>query len=340
MRRIVRSVPRRRRYVAFAILALAVAAAAALTTGSVRAPFASAAGADTCGYSGGTTPTTAVPRDQQKFNEIGIAEGFSVTSGGTPSQPLTVNIFYSDEHALTLGQGSPPATTQWTATYSKPSSTVKQIDDAGTNPAGLGTDPQPDPATVATGNPAAIDPGGRPVYPALFITDLTVNGATSRAGDWQADATDTANSRAQSPNYVGGTWKPAGAANPLGSDGKVATNGVNLGPHSEAFVRNISSAQGIEAYGAEIRWDVKNLNDSNGDPLRAGHTYRVQMIIHDGDHVADTGEACVNFTVPKAPSTTETAPKVKVEENIDVKVNVSTSTGAEAHLKAGDTARV
>jgi hypothetical protein len=309
MRRVVRNVPRQRRYVALAILALAVAAAAALTSGSVSAPFAGAATADTCGYAGGTTPAATVPRASQKFNEIGIIEGFSVTSA-TDGTPLTVNTFYSDEHALTLGQPSPNPTT-WTATYNASggttasSTTPLRADDAGSNPAGVGaSNPAAiTPGSVSTGDPLATDPGGRAVQPALYLTDVTSD-ASSKAGDWQSQSGP--NTTAQFPDYVGGTWKNNGAANPLGSDGKVATNGsTNLGPHSEAFVRNIASAQGLEAYAAEVRWDVASL-ESGGQALKPGHTYRVQMMFHDGDHTADTGEACTTFTMPPAHPTGDT----------------------------------
>jgi hypothetical protein len=291
-------VPHKRRYLGLAILALAVAAAAAMTTGAVRVPLASAATPDTCGYSGGTTPAANVPRASQKFNEIGIIEGFSVTNDAN-GFPLTVNTFYSDEHALTIGATG----TAWVATYNDPnpaSPVVKRIDDAGTNPAGLDGNPQPIPATLDTG-PLATDPGGREVAPSLYLTDVTAN-ASSTAGDWQNQSGP--NTTAQRPNYVGGTWKNNGAANPLGSDGKEAQNGADLGPHSETFVNNISTSQGIEKFGAEVRWDTATLDTDSGtagvQPPQRGHTYRVQMMFHDGDHNADTGEACTTFTVPPA----------------------------------------
>jgi hypothetical protein len=44
-----------------------------------------------------------------------------------------------------------------------------------------------------------------------------------------------------------------------------------------------------EAYGAEVRWDMR---------LAPGHNYRFQVMVHDGDQNktgGDTGEACVNF---------------------------------------------
>jgi hypothetical protein len=297
MRGKVRNVPHKRRYLGLAILALVVAAVAAMTTGAVSAPFASAATADTCGYSGGSTTVPVTNRSLVKFNEIGIIEGFSVTTDAN-SNPLTVNTFYSDEHALTIGATG----TTWVATYVDPGTTITRIDDAGTNPAGLGGNPQPTPPVLDTGA-AATDPFGREVAPSLYLTDVTLN-AASKAGDWQSQPAASANTTGQRPDYVGGTWKNNGAANPLGSDGKEAKNGADLGPHSETFVNNISTSQGIEGYGAEVRWDTSTLDTDSGtagdQPPAPGHTYRVQMMFHDGDHNADTGEACTTFTVPQA----------------------------------------
>jgi hypothetical protein len=298
MRRVVRSVPRRRRYAALAILALAVAAVAALTTGSVTFATAGGTTADTCGYSGNSTTLPPGARSTIKFNEIGIIEGFSVTSDAN-SNPLTVNTFYSDEHALTIGATG----TTWVATYVDPGTTITRIDDAGTNPAGVGSaTPGPTPTSLDTGAPAT-DPYGREVAPSLYLTDVSGANSASKAGDWQ-NQTAPNQPEAQRPNYVGGTWKNNGAANPLGSDGKEAKNGADLGPHSETFVQNISTSQGIEGYGAEVRWDVSSLDTDQStagiQAAKPGHTYRVQMMFHDGDHNADTGEACTTFTVPPA----------------------------------------
>ncbi len=52
-----------------------------------------------------------------------------------------------------------------------------------------------------------------------------------------------------------------------------------------------SAPQGLgdEGYGAEVVWNV---------PFTAGHSYRVQVLVHDGDQNqsgGDSGEACVLF---------------------------------------------
>jgi hypothetical protein len=339
MRRVVRSVPRKRRYLALAILALAVAAAAAMTTGAVRVTAASATDPDTCGYSGGADPTkTPTPaRPLQKFNEIGILEGLSTTNGlsGNLSDG-TVNVFYSDEHALTIGVTG----TTWVRTYVDPGTTITRIDDAGTNPAGVhnpSTDAtSPIPGTLDSG-PPGTDLGGREVAPMLYLTDEDGNTAgTVNTGDWQQNPTVPNNTLGTRPDYVGGTWKNNGAANPLGSDGKEAKNGIDLGPHSETFVDSISTSQGHEGYGAEVRWDVSDLT-SGGQALKPGHTYRVQMMLHDGDHNADTGEACANITIPpKHPAgVTQASGGGQLQSDANDPTGLSAATHDTANLSAG-----
>jgi hypothetical protein len=49
-----------------------------------------------------------------------------------------------------------------------------------------------------------------------------------------------------------------------------------------------------EGYGTEVRWDLV---------LAAGHSYRIQVMVHDGDQNkvgGDSGEACVNFCADAA----------------------------------------
>src|SRR5258707_2185980 len=50
----------------------------------------------------------------------------------------------------------------------------------------------------------AVDPAGRPLRPGLYLTDLTVNGSTSKVGDWQMG-----NDNPVKPTALYGTWKAA-----------------------------------------------------------------------------------------------------------------------------------
>ena len=50
-----------------------------------------------------------------------------------------------------------------------------------------------------------------------------------------------------------------------------------------------------EGYGAEVRWNVDQLG------LKSGHSYRMQIIVHDGDQNGgggDAGQTCVTVNVP------------------------------------------
>ena len=58
--------------------------------------------------------------------------------------------------------------------------------------------PQESPSTLAL--QGGTDPSGRPMFPSLYVTDIT-NNLNSTAGDWQQGGTPIA------PSAVYGTWK-------------------------------------------------------------------------------------------------------------------------------------
>jgi hypothetical protein len=65
-----------------------------------------------------------------------------------------------------------------------------------------------------------------------------------------------------------------------------AKNNQNYGNGHTAPAGAITKA---EAFGTEVRWDIR---------LEAGHNYRFQVMVHDGDQNkvgGDAGEACVTF---------------------------------------------
>jgi hypothetical protein len=126
----------------------------------------------------------------------------------------------------------------------------------------------------------------------MFVTDLTVNGASSRVGDWQQGGT------ALAPNALYGTWKGAvisvdKTVNPakttITPDGDPAKNHKNVGVGG---INPPASVQDL-GYSSEIVWNIANI--PNYDP---SHTYRLQFMVHDGDQNktgGDVGQACFNI---------------------------------------------
>jgi hypothetical protein len=180
-------------------------------------------------------------------------------------------------------------------------------------PAQLGLNP----ATVTGAQLAAAQPqgntdaSGRPLFPSLYITDIT--GATAatldnpqyHSGDWQYGGTPIA------PDAVFGTWKAftevidrttSAVTTTLTADSDPATNNWNLGPNADTPPPGLSN----EGYGAEARWDLNDLanqiNPATGMPyVIPGHAYRFYVIDHDGDQNktgGDSGQACFDFYYP------------------------------------------
>ena len=220
-----------------------VAGAAACTPG-ITIP-AAAGGNDSCGYPVSTFPESTT---LCALNAVG---------GGT--QPAVIQVFYDDEHALTLG----------CATSTDPVSALPS-----------------DPAAVhypQTGDPACVDAVARPLRPVLYITDITAD-PTCTAGDQQHGG------HPYDPIAIFGTWKSAteGTGN-VGTPAKadpMPGNKWNLGSSADAVPTAAMACR--EGYGAELRFEVG---------LISGHSYRFQAIVHDGDQNkgGDSGEACAVF---------------------------------------------
>jgi hypothetical protein len=165
-----------------------------------------------------------------------------------------------------------------------------------TSPLAVGT-------TALTGDQNGTDTGlytsaymwnasGRPIWPALFITDIT-NNLNDNSGDWQMGGTS-----AIPPNALYGTWKgavktvdythltsgaPAITVTPDADPTANNWNGIPDLPPSGAFPSSLG-------YGTEVLWNVDSLG------LKAGHSYQLEFMIHDGDQNktgGDHGEACV-----------------------------------------------
>ena len=231
-----------------------------------------------------------LPRSAVVFNESSVlvaADPGPSTCGAAQTQ---IKLWYTDEHALTLGvrqviikhADGTTTTTNYPVTATPASPTCQTSPQVGT--------------TIQTGDQSGndvADGGGRPLWPVLYITDLTVNGATSRIGDWQQGGTGFA------PGKVCGTWKAAvktvdythsPAKITITPDDDPARNHQDLGG-GDAF----PAGSHDDGFGAEVVWNISDLG------LLPGHTYRLQFMIHDGDQNkagGDAGESCTTVVMP------------------------------------------
>ena len=224
-----------------------------------------------CGYPSGSTGLASV-----EFNEDEVLRAIQPV-GGAPNG--VVRVFYNDEHAMTLGVRSVVVkTASGSTTMDFPVSALMSDPGSVTN-AELGT-------TDLAGDESGLDQSLRPMWPALFITDITSD-SQNRSGDWQQGG------RPMAPTEVFGTWKAAVRT----VDKTVTPNTITITPDQDPAKNNwslgggdtVPSGLSNEGYGAEARWSV---------PLLASHSYRVQVIVHDGDQNkagGDSGEACVLF---------------------------------------------
>ena len=210
------------------------------------------------------------------FNESEVLRAIRPTldaSGGV------VSLLYNDEHAMTLGVRQVVVkSASGTTTTDYAVSPLKASPDSILNPQ-TGTN-------VLLGDQSGLDPSLRPLWPVLYVTDVT-NDPSSRAGDWQMGG------RPINPNAVYGTWKSAIRT----VDSTTSTPTVSVTPDTDPtkndwnFILDDPVPSGIkdEGWSAEVRWGVI---------FQAGHSYRLQVIVHDGDQNqvgGDCGEACIVF---------------------------------------------
>ena len=252
------------------------------------------------GYPDNSNP----PRSQVVFNESDVLRAFSPDASSCATNGGTIKLWYSDEHALLLGvrrvvvknsTGAIISTTDYpvTSLLANPGSvfnpavgtTAVDGDQAGTD------------VSSCAGFPDLCD---RPIWPALFITDITSDPA-SRAGDWQFGGTGIP------AHAVFGTWKAAvrtvtPTSVSITPDANPAKNNWNLGPGSDVPPGGFGSLVD-EGYGAECRWNIDDLG------LLPGHTYRLQFMVHDGDQNKPGGDVGVGCTTAKiSPSFSITCP--------------------------------
>lgn len=206
-------------------------------------------------------------------SEPSVLYAYTVDSSAASGNQLALKVFYTDEWPLTLGSGSV--------------SPMTQMPDHVANP--------------NVGDRSAKDSNNFPYFPAVFMSDVT-NDANNKSGDAQNGGTP------QSPGDVYGAWKALGGSDPLQKNNG---NGTNVGPGADglpttpngpiytdpSLSKDALKGTISEQYTAEIIWKIANLT-YGGQPLQSGHSYRAEVIIHDGDKDGDIGIACAKIAIP------------------------------------------
>jgi hypothetical protein len=128
----------------------------------------------------------------------------------------------------------------------------------------------------------------------LFITDITAD-PNCTSGDQQNGG------QAYDPVAIFGTWKAgteaAGNVGTPNTGDPSPANSWNLGPGADpvpADVTNTCPAGGGGTFGTRGSWNAELRFEAG---LISGHSYRLQVMLHDGDQTrgADSGEACAVF---------------------------------------------
>ncbi len=145
----------------------------------------------------------------------------------------TIKLWYSDEHALTLGVG---------AISPMVNHPVDQI------------------ANPQVGDTTQRDPYGFPQFPALFIVDVTFD-PKNTVGDAQHGGIPIP------PSIVYGTWKAANAADPPANGWNVGAG--DPFPSQPTNIQHSGTTRIENEYGAEIEWNISSLNLAPGHSYKA-----------------------------------------------------------------------
>lgn len=270
------------------------------------------------GYPYGTAPSlTSVV-----FNESEVLKAFAPNFVYTGS---AIKAWYTDEHALLLGirQVNVKTGHNGTTTTNYPV-TPLNANLGAINPS-VGTTALTGPQSgtdLATWNSTyGYQDNGRPFWPALFITDITDN-AADRSGDWQQHGTPYV------PSAVFGTWKSAIKTVDQTRSPWVITVTTDADPAKNNWTGIPDVPLGgfdsyeNQGYSAEVRWNADQLG------LIPGHTYRIQVMVHDGDQNkvgGDVGQGCMIITAQ------ETAPPPVADDD-----SYSTTAGTPLSVPAAE----
>jgi hypothetical protein len=234
--------------------------------------------------------------------------------------PTTLQMFYMDEHAMTLGIREVLVISGSCSSGSTTDYPFSPM--ASPGPTAQSAIPPMVGSTIQDGDQAGTDTAGRPIYPVMYVTDVTANPGNPFAGDWQYGGVGI------QPDAVFGTWKGAvrtvnGTTVTVTPDADPPVNNWNLGAGSDPVPTPTPTNQG---YGAECRWNLSSFH------FIPGHEYRLYFMVHDGDQNntgGDVGQDCVYFTMPGAAPTATPSPTATATAS-------ATATATPATVVAGD----
>ena len=181
-----------------------------------------------CGY----PYASSNPLTSTVFNESEVLRAIQ-PSGSWPNG--VVSMFYNDEHALTLGVRSVAVKTAGGTT-----STDYPVSPLAASPSSV-TNPQTG-TNILTGDQSGLDASLRPMWPTLFVTDIS-NDPNTKTGDWQQGG------RPISPNAVFGSWKSAVRT----VDTTVTPPKVTITPDADPAKNNWSIAGGTHPHRPQER---------------------------------------------------------------------------------------
>jgi hypothetical protein len=156
--------------------------------------------------------------------------------------------------------------------------------------------------TISTGDQRYGDWYERPVFPALWITDIT-GSPTSRAGDFRIGLIESLpDTGVIAPDKVCGLWKYAvrfydktrsggPRATTISDLPDPAKNFWNLGSGADTPSEGFANVPN-GGYGAEAAWNLTNRG------LLPGHTYRLFFSVYEGGENPHPNYGCVNITIP------------------------------------------
>ena len=235
-----------------------------------------------CACKVGYPDDSHTPRSKVEFL---FQQSLKAVAPECPTQDSLLRLYYNSDNALVLG------VRRVTVKTSSGSVNTDYPVSAILTPPGCVRLPQVG-ATATSGEQAGTDKNERPLYPALFVTDIT-NDPSSRAGDWQQGGVGIP------PHKVCGRWKAVvrtvdKTSSPpkisIASDSNPDKNDWNLGAGSDPLPRNDLPNLG---YGAEVAWNIYRLG------LVPGHVYRLYFMIQKGKSTPDGAQGCVTVMIPQ-----------------------------------------